>query len=66
MAGVSPGGLISQLRLEKAKSLLAMTDLPIGEVGNLAGYADGAYFSRIFKRRAGMTPQQWRSRYARR
>lgn len=66
MAGVSPGGLISRLRLEKAKSLLAMTDLPIAEVGNLAGYADGAYFSRIFKRRTGMTPQQWRSRYARR
>ncbi len=66
MTGTSPGAFIGQLRLEKAKSLLAMTDLPIGEVGGLSGYADGAYFSRIFKRRTGMTPQQWRSRYARR
>ena len=60
--GTTPGKMITQCRIEQAKNLLVMTQMEIAEVGARCGYADAAYFSRIFKKTTGMTPGGFRER----
>ncbi|HEV8246026.1 MAG TPA: AraC family transcriptional regulator, partial [Polyangiaceae bacterium] len=48
------------LRLERAKHLLSSTDLDIGRVAKLAGFASAQYFCRVFRRDLGRTPRQYR------
>lgn len=50
---------LSMLRVKKAKDLLVSTNLTVKEVGFLVGYKDPNYFSRIFKKRNGMTPSEY-------
>lgn len=51
-----------QKKIERAKRLLAETDLHIYEIGSLVGYADIKYFSKMFKRYIGISPQEYRNR----
>jgi len=48
------------VRIGKAKELLAETQLKIYEICEKVGYADQAYFSRLFKATTGMTPYEYR------
>lgn len=52
-----------QVRCEKAKELLTQNELSIAAVGDRAGFASAAHFSRIFKKTVGVTPTQYRSAY---
>ncbi|WP_375450920.1 AraC family transcriptional regulator [uncultured Devosia sp.] len=47
-------------RLDGAKELLATSALPIAAIAEASGFSDPYYFSRLFKRREGMTPSQFR------
>lgn len=47
-------------RIEKAKQLLKTTNLPVSGVAIGVGYNNISYFSRLFKRETGMTPQKYR------
>ena len=53
------------LRCERAKELLTHNEFTIAAVGDLAGFATPAHFSRIFKKCVGMTPTQFRNAYDR-
>ena len=60
--GVSVQRYIRQLKMEKAKALLrGNASLTIKEIGDLAGFADANYFSRVFKAETGETPGVFRS-----
>lgn len=59
--GTGIAGYIKQLRLEKAKSLLKETDLPVMEIATAVGFEDYNYFSRVFKKTYGMSPRHCRS-----
>lgn len=48
------------LRIRKAQELLKETELPIGSVGDLCGFSDPYYFSKVFKREAGVSPRNFR------
>uniref|UniRef100_A0AAU2JZ91 AraC family transcriptional regulator n=1 Tax=Streptomyces sp. NBC_00049 TaxID=2903617 RepID=A0AAU2JZ91_9ACTN len=50
------------IRLNRAKELLARTDLPVAGIARRVGYDDPAYFSRLFSRRVGMAPVRFRAR----
>lgn len=50
---------LSMLRVKKAKELLTGTSLTVKEVCFLVGYKDPNYFSRIFKKRTGITPSEF-------
>ena len=50
---------LSMLRVKKAKELLTNTDFTVKEVCFMVGYKDPNYFSRIFKKRIGITPSEF-------
>lgn len=50
---------LSMLRVKKAKELLSNSNLTVKEVCFMVGYKDPNYFSRIFKKRIGMTPSEY-------
>lgn len=52
---------VSKIRIEKAKELLAGTNLPIREIGELVGCGSTQNFIRIFGKLEGITPSQYRS-----
>jgi len=56
--GIRPMDYITQCRIERARQLLASTDLPVNEVSMQVGYSDPLYFSRIFKKHAGLSPSK--------
>src|SRR5215468_6993740 len=61
--GMSPLDYIHALRLEEAKQILETQDLPIETVALEVGYQDNGFFGRMFRRRVGMTPGQYRKRF---
>ncbi|MBA3847943.1 MAG: AraC family transcriptional regulator, partial [Planctomycetes bacterium] len=44
-------------RIEHAHVVLQTSDLAIGVVADLVGFADRRYFTRVFRRLTGATPQ---------
>lgn len=58
--GTSPNQYIITIRLRNASLLLKQTELSIKEISESVGFADQMYFSRIFKKRFGMTPKEFR------
>jgi AraC-like DNA-binding protein len=62
LAGCSPKEYFLRVRVHQAEDLLRTTRLPIAEVGRRVGYPDPFHFSRLFRKRTGMTPsacRQW-------
>lgn len=58
--GMPPIKYLISKRMDKAKNLLALTDLSISEVANKCGYVDTAYFCRVFKKAENITPLHYR------
>ena len=58
--GLTPTGYRNARRLEKAKTLLGDPRMTIAEVACQSGFTEPCYFSRQFRRRNGMSPQEWR------
>jgi two-component system response regulator YesN len=54
---------IIHVRVEKAKSLLAESNIKISEVSLSVGYSHFSHFSKIFKKMVGVTPQEFRKQY---
>ena len=53
--------LLTGLRMEKAKELLADPALKIIDVAEQVGYSDSYYFSHCFKKYTGLSPKEFRS-----
>ena len=58
--GATPMALITDLRINKAKNLLCMTNRPISAVSSMCGYFDHIYFAYQFKKSTGLTPSAYR------
>jgi len=61
--GQSPIEYVHTLRLEEAKQMLEAGDLPVEAVANEVGYEDSSFFGRLFRRKVGLTPAQYRKRF---
>lgn len=54
--GLTPVEYIIQYKMDKARELLRTGRLSVGEVSQYLGYDDLSYFSRLFKKRCGVSP----------
>lgn len=51
---------LGQIRMSKAKVLLRNPHLRISQVAEMVGYQDEKYFSKVFKKLEGITPNEYR------
>jgi AraC-like DNA-binding protein len=58
--GISPQRYLINLRLQNACELLKNTDMNVNQIGVLVGYDDPHFFSKIFKRYIGISPNSYR------
>lgn len=52
--------LLENIRMEAAKHILETRSLSVKEIAGEVGFSDEAYFSKVFKRRTGYTPTEYR------
>lgn len=60
VVGVAPGEYSLRLKLEKVKELLLKTNLALDEIALQCSLYNGNYLIRVFKRRFGITPGNFR------
>lgn len=61
---MTPGQYLIRLKIEKAKQLLESGTKSIEKIAETTGYNDLSNFIRAFRRVAGVTPAEFRSRHA--
>lgn len=61
--GFSPLEYVHTLRLEEAKQLLEASEQPVEMVALEVGYQDAGFFTRLFRRKVGLSPAQYRRRF---
>lgn len=57
---LSPLDYLNRLRIRKAKELLCHSQETVTNIATQVGFDDAAYFSRVFHRVTGQSPQQFR------
>ncbi|HXU09342.1 MAG TPA: AraC family transcriptional regulator [Blastocatellia bacterium] len=60
ITGVTPHTYLANVRLERARKLLAETALPISEIASAVGYQSQSHFTKMFKAVTGVTPRAFR------
>lgn len=60
MAGLPSKEIAHERLLQEARRLLRYSAVPVSEISYQLGFADPAYFSRFFTKRAGVPPSQFR------
>jgi transcriptional regulator GlxA family with amidase domain len=58
--GVTLIDYLQNLRVEEAKRLLESDEIAVDEISVEVSYEDQSFFRRLFKRRTGLTPSQYR------
>ncbi len=61
--GITLTEYIHKVRINRAKILLHSTNAPVSNIALNVGYIDANYFSRIFKKQVGLSPQEYRKGY---
>ncbi len=59
--GLTPAGLVEELRRQLANKYLAERAFPLGRITYLLGYSDLSAFTRAVRRWTGRTPSEWRA-----
>ncbi|EOS38349.1 hypothetical protein C808_02550 [Lachnospiraceae bacterium M18-1] len=58
--GFDMSSFIMRCKLEEAKSLLTYTDKSLSEISNYLCFSSQAYFQNVFKKKYGITPNEFR------
>ncbi|MCG3201502.1 MAG: HTH-type transcriptional activator RhaR [Gammaproteobacteria bacterium] len=61
--GMSPLDYVHTLRIEESKHMLESTDMAVEAIAQEIGYEDAGFFGRLFRRKVGLTPAQYRRRF---
>lgn len=59
--GVAPIDYVNNLRIERACNLLSSSPMNVSKIGESCGFSDNFYFSKIFKKKMGMTPTAYKN-----
>jgi transcriptional regulator GlxA family with amidase domain len=59
----TPLSYLQRLRVERAKTLLATTSLPVETIMDRAGYGDISSFRNLFRTHTGLAPSAYRERF---
>lgn len=59
--GLPPSDFVLSRRLARAERLLLATEMSVGEIARLTGFADGNYFAKVFRRKNGAAPLEYRA-----
>ena len=59
--GITLKEYILQKKIERAKELLRRKNISVKMVSNSVGLTDPLYFSRIFKRKTGLSPLEFKN-----
>jgi YesN/AraC family two-component response regulator len=60
--GENLSNYLNRLRVEKATTMLAETDLTLNEIASACGFEDQSWFSKIFKSFTGLSPGKYREK----
>lgn len=60
----TPMHYLQKIRVERAKSMLETTSLPVERIVEKVGYEDTASFRKLFLHQTQLTPRQYRQRFA--
>ena len=58
--GHSPHKYLTTMRLEKSLTLMPKDGVSLADVASESGFSDQAHFTRVFKKRMGVTPAAYR------
>lgn len=58
--GVPPSEFVFRVRLEKARQLLAETELPADKIARHAGFGNGERLAKVFRQHLSMSPTEFR------
>ena len=64
-AAETPSEYRMRVKIEHAKLLLSQNIMSIAQIADELGFIDSAYFCRIFRKKSGMTPKEYRNLYIR-
>lgn len=64
--GMPPNTYLQSVRIEHARKMLEESDFNIDTIMNNIGYEDSSSFRRLFKKKTGLTPTEYRNRFSRR
>jgi two-component system, response regulator YesN len=57
---INLSGYITEIRMEKAAEMLGNTDRKVQDVMRMVGYQKSQYFSKLFKEKYGVTPNEYK------
>lgn len=57
----TPVKYITEVRIKKAKNMLAYDNISVNEIAEKCGFSSSHYFSRIFKKEVGLTPLEYKN-----
>jgi AraC-like DNA-binding protein len=62
VTGTSPYAYVLEQRLIRAAELLLSSDDPVSQISYLVGFSDPLHFSRLFKKKYGLSPEHFRKK----
>ena len=62
--GITPIEYLIEIRIERSKILLRRKNIPITEIAMRCGFGSNAHFSSCFQSRIGISPSEYRDKYA--
>lgn len=62
--GETPIGYVARRRMRYAQDLMLQSGERLSQIALTCGHCDQSHFTRVFRRKVGMSPRAWRQQFA--